>query len=121
VTCTEKLAPEEVQRLLSNVREKEVNPQCRIDTSDIKTLRDAKVRASRTVCHDASCTLAILHPASGLQWLASSTLQWLARGILDPGSCIMDPATPKTLHPATCNLHLISCACWLHHAATPGW
>ena len=83
MTCTEKLAPEEVERLLSNVREKEVNPQCRIDTSDIKTLRDAKVRASRTVFYDASCILAILHPA-------------------------------------TCNVYLVSCACWLHHAAAPG-
>jgi hypothetical protein len=52
VTCTEKLAPEEVQRLISNVHEKEVNPGCRIDTADIKTLRDAKVRARRTAhCH----------------------------------------------------------------------
>jgi hypothetical protein len=34
------------------VREKEVNPECRIDTAGIKTLRDAKVRARRTAhCH----------------------------------------------------------------------
>ena len=64
-TCTEKLAPEEVQRLLSNVREKEVNPQCRIDTSDIKTLRDAKVRAS---LHLAMA--GILHPAACILHLA---------------------------------------------------
>jgi hypothetical protein len=41
--CTQSLEPAQVQELIENVRAKEVNPQCQIDTSNIKTLRDAKV------------------------------------------------------------------------------
>ena len=43
--CTQSLEPGQVKELIENVRAKEVNPQCQIDTSNIKTLRDAKVCA----------------------------------------------------------------------------
>jgi hypothetical protein len=43
IKCTQSLEPNEVKELIENVRDKEVNPQCRIDTTNIKTLRDAKV------------------------------------------------------------------------------
>jgi hypothetical protein len=43
IKCTQSLEPAQVQELIENVRAKEVNPQCRIDTRNIKTLRDAKV------------------------------------------------------------------------------
>jgi hypothetical protein len=42
-TCTQSLPADQVQQLISNVRDKEDNPACSIDTSDIKTLQDAKV------------------------------------------------------------------------------
>jgi hypothetical protein len=41
--CTQTLDPDQVGELIENVRDKEVNPQCQIDTSKIQTLRDAKV------------------------------------------------------------------------------
>jgi hypothetical protein len=40
--CVEKLPREDVAHLITMVGDKALNPECQIDTSGIKTLKDAK-------------------------------------------------------------------------------